>query len=265
MKLDNRKMGRVPFHVPPEHYRNFSYSQGQDARSTPEDIRSRFYEDYRKVADEYDKEFNKRYDEDLNTTLIFVSLESCSDVTYVLTWITGWSILRRHFRLHHSSRLPTPARPKRRNRRPPPRPHLQDRQYYFRRRRSYTPAVVWPPKYDRPGSSHPVCQSRSFAPLRFPRDARQAMVEPIRINRYARNRRRAQPESTTETQWHRQLVFRVCNGVAAADVASCAIAARLCSVPIPLGHRHYDRVSRPRCHFIRRRLLPFHRRNRDNI
>ena len=116
--------GWVPFHVPPEHYRNFSYSQGQDARSTPEDIRSRFYEDYRKVADEYDKEFNKRYDEDLNTTLIFVSLESCSDVTYVLTWITGWSILRRHFRLHHSGRLPTPAGPKRRNCRSPPRPHL---------------------------------------------------------------------------------------------------------------------------------------------
>ena len=41
--------------------------------STPEDPRSRFYEDYRNVAEEYDKEFMKRYDEDLNTTLIFVS------------------------------------------------------------------------------------------------------------------------------------------------------------------------------------------------
>ena len=49
-------------------------SQRQDTRSNPEDIRSRFYEDYRKVAEEYDKEFMKRYDEDLNTTLIFVSL-----------------------------------------------------------------------------------------------------------------------------------------------------------------------------------------------
>jgi hypothetical protein len=47
-------------------------------RSTPEDLRSRFYEDYRKVAEEYDKEFNKRYDEDLNTTLIFVSLPVAS-------------------------------------------------------------------------------------------------------------------------------------------------------------------------------------------
>ena len=47
--------------------------------STPEEVRSLFYEDYRKVAEEYDKEFMKRYDEDLNTTLIFVSLTGRSD------------------------------------------------------------------------------------------------------------------------------------------------------------------------------------------
>ena len=43
-------------------------------------LRSRFYEDYRKVAEEYDKEFMKRYDEDLSTTLIFVSPASFSGV-----------------------------------------------------------------------------------------------------------------------------------------------------------------------------------------
>ena len=41
-----------------------------------EDHQARFYEAYRKVAEEYDKEFLKKYDEDLNTTLIFVSLVS---------------------------------------------------------------------------------------------------------------------------------------------------------------------------------------------
>jgi len=69
-------------------------------RSTTEDTRSRFYEDYRKVAEEYDREFNKKYDEDLNTTLIFVSHPSFSDV-YVLTQIIGWSVLCSDFRLHH--------------------------------------------------------------------------------------------------------------------------------------------------------------------
>jgi hypothetical protein len=38
-----------------------------------EDHQARFYEVYRKVAEEYDKDFLKKYDEDLNTTLIFVS------------------------------------------------------------------------------------------------------------------------------------------------------------------------------------------------
>jgi hypothetical protein len=38
-----------------------------------ENYRAQFYEKYRKEAEEYDKEFLKKYDEDLNTTLIFVS------------------------------------------------------------------------------------------------------------------------------------------------------------------------------------------------
>ena len=84
------------------------HSRRQDVHSTPEEFRSRFYEDYRKVAEEYDKEFDKRYDEDLNTTLIFVSLTSHSDVS-VLIQITGWSILRCHVRLHHPGPSTTPV------------------------------------------------------------------------------------------------------------------------------------------------------------
>jgi len=87
------------------------HSQSQHAGTTPEDIRSRFYEDYHKVAEEYDKEFNKRYDEDLNTTLIFVSLVSSCGVS-VLIRIAGWSVLRRHFCLHHPGSIAAPARPK---------------------------------------------------------------------------------------------------------------------------------------------------------
>ena len=48
-------------------------SKKQDTPPVQEDYKARFYEDYRKVAEEYDKEFLKKYDEDLNTTLIFVS------------------------------------------------------------------------------------------------------------------------------------------------------------------------------------------------
>ena len=41
---------------------------------THEDYRTKFYETYRREAEEYDREFIKKYDEDLNTTLIFVGL-----------------------------------------------------------------------------------------------------------------------------------------------------------------------------------------------
>ena len=47
-------------------------------QSIKEDPRAEFYKHYRKEAEEYDKEFIKRYDEDLNTTLIFVRLEEDS-------------------------------------------------------------------------------------------------------------------------------------------------------------------------------------------
>jgi len=45
--------------------------------SAQEDPRAKFYDVYRREAEEYDREFIKKYDEDLNTTLIFVSLAGC--------------------------------------------------------------------------------------------------------------------------------------------------------------------------------------------
>ena len=50
-----------------------SHSQKKDSPPVTEDYRARFYEKYRKEAEEYDREFIMKYDEDLDTTLIFVS------------------------------------------------------------------------------------------------------------------------------------------------------------------------------------------------
>jgi len=50
-----------------------------------EDFRAQFYERYRKVAEDYDKDFMKKHDEDLDTTLIFVGY-ACSSGVCVLTW-----------------------------------------------------------------------------------------------------------------------------------------------------------------------------------
>ena len=71
---------------------------------------------YRKEAEEYDKEFMKKYDEDLNTTLIFVSLARCPG-TRVLSWTTGRSFFCRGFRVHHPGPFRVPAKPKQRDER----------------------------------------------------------------------------------------------------------------------------------------------------
>lgn len=68
----NRQTGNL-FHAKPKLTLRFSCSLKQDTMPTREDHQARFYEDYRKVAEEYDREFLKKHDEDLNTTLIFVS------------------------------------------------------------------------------------------------------------------------------------------------------------------------------------------------
>ena len=51
-----------------------SQSRELPSISNQELLRNRFYERYRKEAEEYDGEFMKKYDEDLNTTIIFVRI-----------------------------------------------------------------------------------------------------------------------------------------------------------------------------------------------
>ena len=41
---------------------------------TSSNARVEFYDKFQREADEYDRDFMKKYDEDLNTTLIFVSI-----------------------------------------------------------------------------------------------------------------------------------------------------------------------------------------------
>jgi len=89
------------------------YSSHRNEKEFPhEDLRAQFYELYRKEAEEYDKESMKRYDEDLNTTLIFVGYTHCLDAR-MLTWVSGRSVLRRHLCLHHPSPPSASARPNR--------------------------------------------------------------------------------------------------------------------------------------------------------
>ena len=87
-----------------------AYSQKPaDLSSAQEDPRSEFYGHYRKEAEEYDKEFMKKYEEDLDTTLIFVSSVR-SLGPHVFTRVTGWSVLCRHVCFHPRRPVSPPAR-----------------------------------------------------------------------------------------------------------------------------------------------------------
>lgn len=85
-----------------------SHSLGQGGLSTHGDHRAEFYEDYHKVAKEYDKEFQKNRKDDLDTILIFVSSETSVD-GHILIRAIGWSIFCCCHCIYYPVRLYTSA------------------------------------------------------------------------------------------------------------------------------------------------------------
>jgi len=70
---------------------------------TASSARVEFYDKFQREADEYDRDFMKKYDEDLNTTLIFVSAASASASIVSLIPFSGGigrSVLRRYIGFH---------------------------------------------------------------------------------------------------------------------------------------------------------------------
>ena len=83
---DTRRMGEfTPTPRWPPLLTYLPHRKEKDRELLQEDFRAQFHEHYRKDAEEYDREFMKNHDEDLNTTLIFVGYAHCPG-TRVLTW-----------------------------------------------------------------------------------------------------------------------------------------------------------------------------------
>jgi len=97
--VGSRQIGRPSVCAQLKHCQHL-YSQKQDTLPTQEDHQAQFFEHYHKEAEDYDKEFMKKHDEDLNTTLIFVSFAPTFS-SYILTRVVGWFILCCHFCFHH--------------------------------------------------------------------------------------------------------------------------------------------------------------------
>ena len=83
---------------------------------------------YKREATDYDTDYVKKYDEDLNTTLIFVRPSSSALAKYLILPVpVGWSVLCRQLRFRHRRPFEPPTQSERAIRSPPPRdsPHSQ--------------------------------------------------------------------------------------------------------------------------------------------
>ena len=152
------------------------------------------------------------------------------------------SLLRRSIHIHHPAWISAPIRSQRRDPRTPSDPHLQHETYRIRKRPSHPPVMDWSSAGDSPCPSHPIRESRCFAFLSLPGDARQAMVEPLRSGRHARGRDRAQPEPTTKTGRDGRVVLRQRGGAIAADAAGRISAFQLRSVSLPTARSVQQRT-----------------------
>ena len=126
------------------------------------DFRAQFCRHYREEAEEYDKEFMKKHDGDLNTTLIPVRHGRCLG-THVLSRVAGWSLLRRNLRVHPGP-SPAPTRPERRDSCSPSSPYLRDEQFRSLWQRSYGPTVGSSSALSRPGPKPSVRVSSPPSP-----------------------------------------------------------------------------------------------------
>ena len=65
------------------------------------DTRADFYTAYQRESSQYDHDYVKKYDEDLNTTLVFVSLPYPEFLSVVVNLGEGRSVLSRELRVRH--------------------------------------------------------------------------------------------------------------------------------------------------------------------
>src|ERR1700679_272328 len=140
----------------------------------------------------------------------------------------------------------------------PPKTDHRTTRSSFTGQRSNPPPMDWSSSCNSRCPSDPIRKSDRFTLLCLPSDAREAMVEPLFIDRYARDRNRTWPEPTAEAEWRCRMVFLLCDGVIAIDVAGCVVTPRSCALSIPLGGQYYHRGRRPRGDFVRCPLLCFH-------
>ena len=138
-----------------------------------------FYTMYKRETVEYDTEYMQKYNEDLNTTLIFVRFR-VPHYHIALTTFSGRFVLGSQLRLRHRYPIQARARPHRTFRGLPPGdpPHPQSIRH-SRRRPYRTPSVEWSPCGDYRDLRPAVCKPSDVPVGRIRRNVGKAMAEPL--------------------------------------------------------------------------------------
>ena len=145
-----------------------------------DDPRLDFYTMYKRETTEYDTEYMQKYNEDLNTTLIFVRLSTTFGRYIALTVLLGRSVLGCQLRLRHRRPVETPARSHRTIRSLPPSHSPQPRPIHCPRRKSHRSQTVgWPSKRDHYSLGPLVCESSDVVASRIRRNVGKAVVESV--------------------------------------------------------------------------------------
>ena len=221
-----------------------AWSPKQDELPAQGDLQAHFYDHYRKVAEEYDKEFLKRHDEDLNTTLIFVSSPPGFDERMLTGYQAGlFSTVASALIIDIKSQLQ-------------PGPN-DETAALFRILIYETDSITFGsdiptlPQWSGPPRAIVQVQAILSASLAISLlSAFLAMLGKQWLNRYDSADMRG---SATERGQNRQ---RKLDGIVAwyfnyvmeslplmHDASGCTVTFRLCAVPIPLGFQHHCRRS----------------------
>jgi len=145
-----------------------------------DDPRLDFYTMYKRETMEYDTDYMQKYNEDLNTTLIFVRPCTTSYRYILLTTVPGRFVLRSQLRIRHRCPIEARAGSQRTvgNLSPSDSPHPQPI-HCSRRRPRCSPSVEWGPNRDCYNLGPVICEPPDVAVGRIRRNAGQAVAKPV--------------------------------------------------------------------------------------
>jgi len=145
-----------------------------------DDPRLDFYTMYKRETMEYDTDYMQKYNEDLNTTLIFVRSYASFCLHTLLTTFSGRSVLRSQLSLRHSRPVEARTRSQRTlgNLSPSDSPQPQPI-YRPRRRPRRSSSMEWASHRDCRNLGPVIRESAHVTVGSIRRDARQAVAEPV--------------------------------------------------------------------------------------